>query len=113
MADGTYVPNTMASAAAHFANGYYVNLSEYYLASAGKLAIMVLGTGNTGSSYWLCFTNLRLYSYGNVTAEALSIGAVTDVTATPSAATFDLQGRRTKASAKGLVIEGGKVKFRK
>ncbi|MBE6331217.1 MAG: hypothetical protein E7070_02750 [Bacteroidales bacterium] len=113
LANGTYVPNTMASAAAHFAKGYYVNTSEHYLATAGKLDIKVLGTGNTGSSYWLCFTNLRLYSYGNVTAEALSIGAVNDVTATPSAATFDLQGRRVNGSVRGLVIEGGKVKFMK
>ena len=112
MTDGTYVPNTMASAAAHFAAGYYMNTSEYYLDKAGKLAIMILATNNTGSSYWTCFTNFKLYSYGNVTKETLSLEALSPEEASAKAIeSFDLQGRPMKSSAKGLVIERGQLKL--
>lgn len=113
MADGTYVPNSMAGAAAHFAAGRYQNACEHYLDKAGVLTVAVLGTGNTGSSFWTCFTNFHLYSYGNVEASLLSIGTLANEIQPSAKNTYDLQGRRTKALAKGLVIEGGRLIFMK
>ena len=114
MADGTYVPNSMAGAAAHFAAGRYMNVCEYYLSKAGSMNVTVLAQNNTGSSYWTCFTNFRLYSFGNVDAAVLTIGALAnDIIPQNERRTYDLLGRRVNGKTRGLVIENGKLKFLK
>lgn len=63
MSDGTYVPNSMASAAAHFKKGYYNTFVTYFLPTAGNLKIALSG-GNDTSSWWTACTNFRLGYYG-------------------------------------------------
>lgn len=71
MADGTYVPNTMASTQAHFDAGYYENLVEYYRASDGDLKVGLIATKNDGTSFWAIFSNFRLYYLGALTREQI------------------------------------------
>lgn len=63
MSDGTYVPNTMASAAAHFKQGHYVTSLDYFFPTAGNMKIALSG-GNDTSSWWTACTNFRLGYYG-------------------------------------------------
>lgn len=74
MADGTYVPNDMASAAAHFAKGEYDNELTAYIPTTGDLSVIMRGA-NGGSSYWTCLDNFRLYYLGGATID--------DITAAP------------------------------
>lgn len=69
MTDGSYIPNTMASAAAHFQKGYYENTTSYFMTNDGAVRIGIIGTGNTESGFWAIFTNFRLYYYGPLTKE--------------------------------------------
>lgn len=62
-----YVPNTMASAAAYFAKGYYdnelvVTLNRTMNAKVG------IRQGSASSYYWTIFDNFRLYYYGSYTS---------------------------------------------
>lgn len=74
MADGTYVPNDMASAAAHFAKGEYDNEVTAYIPSAGDVNVIMRGANGSGS-YWTCLDNFRLYYLGGATLD--------DITAAP------------------------------
>lgn len=74
MADGTYVPNDMASAAAHFAKGEYDNEVTAYIPTAGDLSVIMRGANGSGS-YWTCLDNFRLYYLGGATLD--------DITAAP------------------------------
>ncbi|MBR4846535.1 MAG: hypothetical protein IKU98_08995, partial [Bacteroidaceae bacterium] len=61
------VPNTMASAAAYFAKGYYdnelvVTLNRTMNAKVG------IRQGSASSYYWTIFDNFRLYYYGSYTS---------------------------------------------
>ena len=58
-----YIPNTMASAAAHFAKGKYSNEVYGTLASEGDLTLGIKCDRSEGS-YWSIFDNFRLYYYG-------------------------------------------------
>jgi len=71
MTDGTYVPNNMASAAAHFAKGDYDNELTVYIPTNGDLSVILRGT-NSNSSYWTCFDNFRLYYLGGATLDDIT-----------------------------------------
>ncbi len=71
MADGSYIPNDMASAAAHFAKGAYDNEVTAYISAAGNLSLYLRGENETGSS-WTCFDNFRLYYYGPLTLDEIT-----------------------------------------
>lgn len=71
MTDGTYIPDNMASASAHFKKGYYDNTVQYYYAG-GNLKLGYIASGNTGSSYWTIFTNFRLAYLGALTADEIA-----------------------------------------
>lgn len=111
MSDGSYIPNTMASAAAFFKKGMYENLVEYFT-EAGDLKVGLIGTGNSASSYWTCFTNFRLYFMGGCTLDefenATGIEEMEVVPTTVSQEVFNLAGQRVDACGKGLYLIGGK-----
>ncbi len=71
LTDGTYVPNTMASARAHFDAGYYDNEVTSYVSSAGDLRVYLRGSNSTSSS-WTIFDNFRLYYYGPLTMDEIT-----------------------------------------
>ncbi len=113
MADGTYVPNTMVSAAAHFAAGYYDNEVLSYVKTPGQIALYISGA-NSNSSSWTIFSDFRLYYYGDVTKDEVT--GIEGITIMPaerrSGAIYDLQGRYRGFDAsrldKGLYIINGK-----
>lgn len=104
MADGTYIPNTMASASAFFKKGFYNNLIEYFT-EAGDLKIGLIGTGNTASSYWTCFTNFRLYYIGALTLEEIDALSIEELHASEEAETvYNLSGMRVRNADKGFYV---------
>lgn len=108
MADGTFIPNTMASAAAHFEAGYYENEYRKYNTSAGSFYIGLQGSTNT--SYWTIFDNFRLYYYGPVQLSDWVSGLEeVKLPETPAAQTyFDLLGRPVSQPSQGIFIKNGK-----
>lgn len=113
MADGTYVPNDMAAAAAHFAKGDYDNELTVYIPMDGNLIINLRGA-NGNTSYWTCFDNFRLYYLGAATLD--------DITATPivieankksqSTTVYTIDGRATGKTLQelpaGIYIQNNK-----
>ncbi len=71
LSDGTYVPNTMASTAEHFAKGYYDNEVTAYVGTAGNLTLILRGS-NAAASSWTIFDNFRLYYLGNATMDEIT-----------------------------------------
>ena len=110
MSDGTYIPNDMASAAAHFEAGAYQNTAEYHQSAAVDLKVGLVGTNNTGTSFWTCVTNFHLWSYGNTTPEALGVTTV-GIQSMPSGSAYDLSGCRKPAGVCGMQIRNGKIMF--
>ncbi len=114
MTDGTYVPNTMASAVAHFNAGYYDNEVTAYIQNGGNITLVVNGT-NTNSSNWTILDNFRLYFYGKMTKDEVT--GIEGVMTTPAErqydnVIYDLSGRNmgtsVEALAPGLYIQNGK-----
>ena len=113
MTDGTYIPNNMASAAAHFAKGDYDNELTVYIPTDGNVTINLRGA-NGDASYWTCFDNFRLYYLGAATLD--------DITATPvvveankepqSTAVYTIDGRATGKTLQelpaGIYIQNNK-----
>ncbi len=105
--DGSYVPNTMAGAAAYFAAGLYENEYRQYRSSAGTVRIGIMGS--KGTTYWTIVDNFRLYYYGPMTLQDWETGLTEVQTEKPaSEACFDLTGRRISQPGKGLFIKNGK-----
>lgn len=71
MADGTYIPNTMAGAAEYIAKGLYDNEVVSYIPADGDISIYLRGT-NSASNYWTLFDNFRLYYFGPLTMDELT-----------------------------------------
>jgi len=111
MSDGTYVPDNMASAEAHFKAGFYWNTSEYYHSATGDLTIGIHSTGNTSSSYWFCFTNFRLLSYGNIKAEQLVSLEELPVQPTSDSRVYNINGTRVDAQTRGITVRNGRITF--
>jgi hypothetical protein len=122
LSDGTYVPTTAAGATARFANGLYENRLVNTI-GANHFKVGVRGTRNL-DDYWIVTDNFRLYFYGAVDAEALSIDSRTkNQVHNATSIIYDLQGRRiasphhqegTTIGASGLpkgvyIINGKKV----
>jgi hypothetical protein len=108
MADGTWIPNTMSSAAAHFAAGYYENEYRQFRSSAGTVYIGIMG--NTGTAYWTMIDNFRLYYYGPMKLTDWATG-LEEVQISSEASTdtyYDLMGRQVTQPAKGIFIRNGK-----
>lgn len=104
MTDGTYVPNTMAAAAAHFAAGSYDNEVQSYIPTAGDLEIILRGA-NSESSYWTCFDNFRLYYYGPMTMDeikATDVAPVVEVQTPKSTAVYTITGQYVGNSLQSL-----------
>ena len=59
-----YFPNTMASAAAYFANGKYNNEISSTLTDEGDLTIGIMCDHSEGA-YWSIFDNFKLFYYGS------------------------------------------------
>lgn len=115
MSDGTYVPNTMASAHAHFAAGRYDNAVEYYRAASGDLKVGLIATKNNGSSYWSIFSNFRLYYLGALTREQIeeNLATITEILSPVNHTTiYDLSGRYVgndiESLPAGLYLQDGK-----
>ncbi|MBQ0056365.1 MAG: hypothetical protein KBT20_01800 [Bacteroidales bacterium] len=117
MADGTFIPNTMASAAAYFAEGLYDNTAQYYLADKGDLKIGFIASNNTGTSFWTCFTNFRLGYFGPLTldeiSDALSIDQTIDSCISDAALSiYNLSGHRMTGDVttlpSGIYVINGK-----
>lgn len=119
MADGTFVPNTMASAVAYFEAGRYRNVVEYYLPSAADCKFGIVAPSNTGAAHWLMFDDFHLYSMGVTTREELEATAIEPLSAealrhSAEGGVFDLYGRRLSESLPSLpsgfyVRDGHKV----
>ena len=116
VATGVFIPNTMASAAAHFKRGSYEN--EVWAATTRKNASLKIGIRGsvTKDGYWTIFDNFHLYFFGTLTKEtatAINAPAAT-VTATPPAGVFTLSGTRLRPNndlsglPAGLYIVAGK-----
>ena len=98
-----YVPNTMASAAAYFAQGRYDNSLFFALDEVSDLK---LGLKQTKSSsideYWTVFDNFRLYFYGTL-SDDLEDGVKTALgDNTTSVAVYNLHGQKVADSLEGL-----------
>ncbi len=111
-----YIPNTMASAAAYFKNGFYDN--EVWVSTFRKNSSLKIGVKGTvtDDGYWTIFDNFRLYFYGKlkkddvtpvetITAETTDEGpeGVYSINGTLIRRTNDLGGL-----PQGLYIVGGK-----
>lgn len=110
LSDGTYVPNTMESAAVWFAAGYFDNVTTQYH-EAGDMKIGITGS-NSNSGSWTIFDDFRLYFLGALTPEEISSTGLSEILREekPNAGTgnFDLLGRSVKGQAKGFFIRDGK-----
>lgn len=102
-----YVPNTMSSAQAWFAKEHYDNSVFTTTATAATFKLGIKSTANTGSGFWVCFDNFRLYCYGTLTKD--DVVPLTELSAEEAAEAtlYDLQGRRAGKAAKGLYIKDG------
>lgn len=120
MADGTWIPNTMASAEAHFNEGYYENIVEHYLATAGNMKLGLIAANNVGTACWIVFTNFRLYSLGAATREEIEAGSGIQAINTEtnvSEAIYNLNGQRidngsmgtTQPAAAGFYLKGRRI----
>ncbi len=113
MTDGTYVPNTMASAVAHFQAGYYDNEVTAYIANSGDIKLYLRGT-NDQTANWTIFDDVRLYYYGPITKDELT--DIKGIKITPverrSNAIYDTMGRYVGTDATllspGIYIINGK-----
>ena len=112
LADGTYVPNTMAGGAAYFAKGLYDNSVAYTnMISGNQLTIGVRANkGTAGSYYWCMFDNFRLYFYGGddtLTGITSPEGKSMDA---EGAAWYTLSGLKLKGqpTQNGIYIRNGK-----
>ncbi len=115
MTDGTYVPNTMESAIAHFKAGYYDNEVTAYVDKAGDIKLYLRGN-NSATYSWTIFDDFRLYYHGPVTKdEATAIkGVEVNPTEKRSNAIYDMTGRYLGTDATALphglyIINGKKV----
>ncbi len=93
MTDGTYIPNDMASAAAHFAAGAYDNEMISYVPTEGNLTLNLRG-GNGDASFWTCYDNFRLYYLGAATLD--------DITAAP----MIVENKKESVSTEVYTIDG-------
>lgn len=109
--DATYVPNTMASARAHFDKGYYDNELTGYTENSGDLRIFFKGTNNAASSWAIC-DNFRLYFLGGLPMEEIQerISAISTTTIAPKndGVVYNLNGQRVSSFGKGMLIKNGK-----
>lgn len=80
-----YIPNTMASAAAYFAKGYYDNELVVTLNRAINVNIGIR-QGSAPTSYWTIFDNFRLYYYGSYTST--DVTGIEDIPYTPAEPLF-------------------------
>lgn len=113
MPDGSYIPNTMASAAAWFAKGYYDNQTTLFH-EAGNLRIGLSGA-NSNSGWWTIFDNFRLYYFGPLSLEEIATGIeehCAETQPTPGRL-FNLHGQPLVPGSKGFLIRGGKIVFEK
>ena len=111
LADGTYVPNSMAGAAAYFAKGLYDNSVAYTNANGGGQLIVGVraNKGAAGNYYWCMFDNFRLYFYGGDDT-LTGIGEELSVKGEESATWYTLSGLRIKGqpTQNGIYIKNGK-----
>lgn len=72
-----YIPDNMASAAAHFKRGLYLN--ELLTSTTASDTSMKIGLRGTVSSsrYWTCFDDFHLYFYGSASPDVVT--AISDV----------------------------------
>lgn len=111
LADDTYIPDNMASAAAYFAKGLYESSVTARQAKPGTLRVGIKCT-SAPSAYWTMFDHFRLYYYGGNTL-AVGIGHVaTDQTDSRprDSHIYDLSGRRIGQAQPrgGIYIVGGR-----
>ena len=66
-----YVPNTMSSAAAYFAKGYYDNALVFPLTKTTNLKVGIKQT-TSDSYYWTIIDNFRLYCYGSMSEDTVT-----------------------------------------
>lgn len=98
-----YIPNTMKSAATHFANGKYLNEVVYTTTSTSSLRLG-LRCSEAKVSYWTCFDNFKLFYYGDISKdEVTDIETIEIENPTPqSTDVYNLQGIKVGTKLEGL-----------
>ena len=98
----TYVPNTMASSAVHFAKGYYDNSLLFSLTAATDLQLGIRQS-TSATAYWTIFDNFRLYYYGSMSKDMVTdVETIVVEGAESPAAVYNLQGQKVGDSLDGL-----------
>ena len=101
-ASQAYVPNTMASSAAHFAKGYYDNSLLFNLTTATNLQLGVRQSVSA-AYYWTILDNFRLYYYGSMTIDMVTdVETVVVEDAESRAAVYNIHGQKVGDSLDGL-----------
>ena len=100
-ASQTYVPNTMASSAAHFAKGYYDNSLLFNLTAATNLQLGIRQSVSA-TYYWTIFDNFRLYYYGSMTIDMVTDVETIAVENAAPHAVYNMQGQKVADSLEGL-----------
>lgn len=106
-----YVPNNMASAAAHFTKGRYENSLAFTLDKVTDLKLGIRQT-KTGTSYWTIFDNFRLYYYGDIAEDAVEYVEVAPEDEASLNAVYNIYGQKVSDSLedlpRGIYIRNGK-----
>jgi hypothetical protein len=110
-----YVPNTMASSAAHFAKGYYDNSLVFNLSAPTNLKVGLRQT-TSASYYWTIFDNFRLYYYGSMSVDKVtSVDCIETDDVSSRSAVYNIYGQKIADSPsglpRGLYIYNGKKVF--
>jgi len=110
-----YVPNTMASSAAHFAKGYYDNSLVFNLSAPTNLKVGLRQT-TSASYYWTIFDNFRLYYYGSMSVDTVTGVDCIEADGTSSrSVVYNIYGQKVADSLhglpRGLYIYNGKKVF--
>jgi hypothetical protein len=111
LASGKYVPNDMQSASAYFANRLYENGVITTVANNNASLKVGIKSASMPSYYWAIFDDFRLYFYGKMSEEALSVKTLDAMTAAVRHSVYSLDGRRLDGRAclkPGLYIVDGK-----
>ena len=107
-----YVPNNMQAAGAAFAKWIYENRVGFTVDNGGSSLRMGLRSTSMPDSYWVIFSQFRLYFYGKMSEDQL-VG-IQDVKATPQPTyrgIYTLDGRRLADDAqlsRGIYVVDGK-----
>lgn len=97
-----YVPNTMASASAYFADGRYENSLVFSLSSVMNLKLGIKQNTSTTAS-WVVFDNFRFYYYGSMSKDQVTGIEQAEIEGVaPRTAIYNIYGQKVAESLDGL-----------